>query len=60
MTTEQPISNLFPPRIRDALIEAARTPITSSDPLARDKAINAVIERARSLYPEKFINRREP
>lgn len=48
-----PVSNHFPPRVRDALVAASRTS-TYGDPLARLKAINQVVERARLVHPELF------
>lgn len=47
-------AQLLPPAVREALREAARTATTQWDPLARERAINRVIERARAQYPEKF------
>jgi hypothetical protein len=47
-------SNHFPPDVRLALLRAASTPVSGSDPFARVKAINAVIERARLRFPQLF------
>lgn len=49
-----PVSRHFPPVIRDALVRAAATPLTPADPLARVKAIDHAVERARRAYPELF------
>lgn len=48
-----PISNHFPPLVRDALVRAASTPIELDD-LARVKAIDHAVARARRAYPELF------
>lgn len=49
-----PANQLLPAAIRDALRVAAMTPVTPADPLARQRAINKVIERARRSYPDYF------
>ena len=48
-----PVSNHFPPTVRDALVAASRT-LTTFDPMARAKAINKVVERARLVHPNLF------
>ena len=48
-----PISNHFPPNVRDALVAASRMPI-DFDLYARVKAINQVVAKARATYPELF------
>ena len=48
------ISNTLPPSARDALMRAAQTPIPVHDPLARIKAIQKAIERAKQTYPHLF------
>lgn len=53
MTVEQTVSEFFPPFVRDMLMRAARTPI-DTDPLARQKAIERAIDRARQMCPERF------
>ncbi|HHV49103.1 MAG TPA: hypothetical protein GXX56_09120 [Rhodocyclaceae bacterium] len=49
-----PVSNLLPEDARRALINAAQTPITRADPLARVKAIEKAIERVKREYPQFF------
>jgi hypothetical protein len=49
-----PISNHFPPVVRDALVRAAQTPLNQLDPLVRVRAINQAIRRARLTFPELF------
>jgi hypothetical protein len=46
--------NHFPPFVRDALVRASQTPISTEDPLARKVAIDRAIEKSRSLYPDLF------
>lgn len=48
-----PISQHFPPEVRDSLVAAAGTPI-DLDVMARVKAIDRAAERARAKYPELF------
>lgn len=48
------VANHFPPEVRDALVQAARTPVASEADLSRLKAINQAIERARLKYPKLF------
>lgn len=45
---------LMPQHASDLLRQAAATPITRADPLARVKAIEAATERIRNLYPWLF------
>jgi hypothetical protein len=52
--TLQPIANLLPPSVRDALVRASQTQIPDTDPLARIKAIQKAIERAKQTYPNLF------
>jgi hypothetical protein len=49
-----PVSDHFPPSVRDALVRASQTPFDEMDPLARVRAINKAIQRARLAYPELF------
>lgn len=49
-----PVSNHFPPEVRDALVIAAQTHTPEWNPLARVKAINRAITWSRSKYPELF------
>lgn len=46
---------LLPPHVRDELKRAADTPVTPTDPNARIRAINKVIERAKQRYPTLFM-----
>jgi hypothetical protein len=50
-----PVSNHFPPVVRDALVAASRTS-TCVDPMDARAAINHATARARLLYPELFID----
>lgn len=52
-----PVSTQLPFDIRAALVRAAATPVRG-DPLARARAIEAVVERARLTHPHLF--REEP
>lgn len=45
---------LMPQHASDLLRQAAATPITRADPLARIKAIEAATQRIRDLYPWLF------
>lgn len=45
---------LMPQHASDLLRQAAATPITRADPLARVKAIEAATQRIRDLYPWLF------
>jgi hypothetical protein len=49
-----PISNLLPASVRNALVQASQTPIPATDPLARIKAIQKAIERAKQSHPHFF------
>lgn len=46
--------HLMPQHASDLLRQAAATPITRADPLARVKAIEVATERIRHLYPWLF------
>ena len=46
--------NHFPAQVRDALVNASQTPIYP-DPLARQKAIDRALAKARAAFPELFI-----
>lgn len=48
-----PISNHFPPAVRDALVAASQVP-NDLDPMATIKAIDRAAARARSHYPTLF------
>lgn len=48
-----PVSNHFPPMVRDALVEASRTS-TDIDYMARVRAINHAVERAKLRFPNLF------
>lgn len=50
----QPIHRLLPPDAIRALQEAAKTPITAADPLARVKAIEQATRRIKRTYPHLF------
>lgn len=45
---------LLPPGVAEALKRAARVPIKGSDPLARSRAIEEVVRRARLQFPSYF------
>lgn len=45
---------VLPPGVSAALVRAAKTPVTDSDPLARQRAIEEVNRRARLRHPEYF------
>ena len=45
---------ILPPEISEALKRAAMTENTASDPMARSKAIEEVLRRARLAHPECF------
>ncbi|CAB3703753.1 hypothetical protein SB816_28485 [Achromobacter sp. SIMBA_011] len=49
-----PLSTLLPPEAVRVLQQAARTPITRADPLARVKAIEKACERVRLGNPDFF------
>lgn len=48
------LSMHFPPNIRGALQRAAETEIPPDDPMARVRAVNAAIARARAMHPDLF------
>lgn len=50
----QDCSRLLPPEAVKLLQEAARTPITKADRLARQKAIEHAIAKVRRSYPNNF------
>jgi hypothetical protein len=45
--------NVFPPHIRDALVAASQVSVFY-DPLARQKAIDRAVAKARAAFPELF------
>jgi hypothetical protein len=45
--------NFFPPHIRDALVAASQVSVFY-DPLARQKAIDRAVAKARAAFPELF------
>lgn len=45
---------ILPADVSQALRRAADTPVTAADPLARTKAIEDVLRRARIKHPECF------
>jgi hypothetical protein len=51
---KSPVSNHFPPTVRDALVRASQTPIPDYDPLARIKAIEQATKRAHQSVPHFF------
>lgn len=51
-----PVSNHFPPSIRDALVAASQVWNQPGDPMARLRAINHATELAQARYPELFRN----
>lgn len=51
---QQPIHRLLPPSAIKALQEAAKTPITAADPLARVKAIERATQRIKREHPHLF------
>lgn len=54
MNQPAPLSTQLPFDIRVALARAAQTPVTPQDPNARVKAIEKVMQRARSTHPQLF------
>jgi len=50
----QPPANVLPSDAAKLLQQAAQTPITRADPLARVKAIEKAIERVKREYPQFF------
>jgi hypothetical protein len=55
MTTMPPVSTVLPWGARETLRRAATVMPTASDPLAREKAIEAAIARIKLQYPKLFI-----
>lgn len=51
---QKPLHSLLPPSAIKALQEAAKTPITAADPLARVKAIERATRRIKLDYPHLF------
>ena len=49
-----PPSNQLPQIAVDLLRQAAQTPITPTDPLARVKAIEKATQRIKTLFPNLF------
>ena len=49
-----PPAKVLPPEAARLLQQAAQTPITRADPLARVKAIEKAIERVKREYPQFF------
>lgn len=49
-----PPANVLPRDAVKLLQQAAQTPITRADPLARVKAIDKAIERVKREYPQFF------
>lgn len=49
-----PPANVLPRDAAKLLQQAAQTPITRADPLARVKAIEKAIERVKREYPQFF------
>ena len=49
-----PLSCHLPYDARAALARASQTPITTTDPLARVKAIDAAMAQARARFPKLF------
>lgn len=54
MEVSAPLCKQLPYEARETLARAARTPITTTDPLARLKAIDVAIERIRVKFPRLF------
>ena len=52
-------ANVLPLDARMALAQAAQTPNTRNDPLARKKAVEAATERVKQQYPEYFQQEQE-
>ena len=46
----------LPYEAREALARAAQTPVTASAPMARQKAIDAVVERVKARFPRLFTD----
>lgn len=53
-TCRLPISNHFPPPVRDLLVNASHTPFDEFDPEARVRAVNRAIAQVRRHYPHLF------
>jgi len=51
---KSPPATLLPPEAVRLLQQAAQTPITRADPLARVKAIDKAAERVKRDYPHYF------
>lgn len=49
-----PISTLLPPYASAVLVQAAQTPITPEDPLARVKAIEQATKRVMAMCPHLY------
>jgi hypothetical protein len=49
-----PPANVLPPEAALLLQQAAQTPITRDDPLARVKALEKATERVKRQYPQFF------
>lgn len=54
MIYQPPVATTLPPEAARILQQAAKTPITEFDPLARTKAIERAIERVKRNWPEMF------
>ncbi|AAR97704.1 hypothetical protein ACLRAE_12470 [Bordetella bronchiseptica] len=54
MKNRQPVQTTLPPEAMRLLQQAAQTPITRADPLARVKAIEKATERVKRQYPHFF------
>ena len=56
---QPPLSRLLPYDAAKLLQQAAQTPVTRADPLARVKAIEKATERVKHAYPYYFIKETE-
>ena len=54
LTKRPPLSFQLPWEVRTALQRASQTPVSHADPLARVKAIEQVMAKARSSFPKLF------
>lgn len=54
MNLTPPVSHHFPANIRDALVQAARTPVDGADPYARERAVDQAIRKVRRDHPDLF------
>lgn len=54
MIARPPFPEILPANVSQALQRASQTPITTSDPMARSRAIEDVLRRARIQHPECF------